>query len=186
MKEILKEKIILILTNENFPENNEQIVYLFVQIRKYLELENTIENYTDNEKILKLYSDWLLHNDLSFQLTQNFLGKFADDYDKEDGFSKLENSRSLIRCDNLYQAIEDLCEKLDIEFPFKNSKKWWRFLFILIKELANIPLIHKERQISFKFSNVQSNEYRYEFKYNDFSSSGSFILKLKNHAHESE
>jgi len=153
-----REVIIEKLTNELQVEitTERQVVYILVEIRKYLEREKLKDQY----KALNFFCSWAVHARLKGEGGQRILRRFDDLHEQllahDLDFEKLpqEFRNEIGRTMNLSKFHDDLLGFLsreDVDLPtawVSDKVKWFQFVNLYSEIIEDCPLVLAEDNVS--------------------------------------
>jgi len=125
LKKVLEESI----------DEESQVVYVMVQIRKLLERVGTNLNYS----LLRFYCNWVLHPKINkLSVVRDTLNKIAEEHEKGDyGESGLD----FINFNSLKKQMEAFFEEKNLPMDLLEEKeKWRKFKKLLVNIIKDCPL----------------------------------------------
>ncbi|HQG58018.1 MAG TPA: hypothetical protein PLX79_03530 [Candidatus Dojkabacteria bacterium] len=147
------------LLNQDIPLNNEvEVVYYFVEIRKLLEKNKITNEYPT----AGFYSDWCLHPIISYENSIKRIGEILDLMEEGNGYSGMSQ---MISFKHLKRELAELNRRFQLPNFTLDGDIWLRFA----KNLRNI-LIEQPIEISYaKETHIKSIKFTDSFKENRFS-----------------
>lgn len=167
--------------------NNElkselQVVHIFLLIRKFLETKNLKSKYP----ILNLYSNWVLHSELSHKPTRNyFIGKFEphvnDGVDSDEvGRNIILNQRHFFVLNELKAKLSDFLKQSNLPNLLTIRPHWPKFMQLLLEILMECPIKINGNKIDSLFLVKDSaGKYCYRFHLGKRLKDNKNVIKIK-------
>ena len=135
---ILK-KIQLFLQTQPMFEKDQELVYLLVEIRKVLEIDN-IQN-----SIIRFYCNWILHSDLRIpkttQIISNIFDPSINTHDSGKDIAKILVSKhaDFFKLDNFKSELLDFFKNNGL--PSNSIHSWSSFKKSLVRVIEETPVV---------------------------------------------
>lgn len=178
-KKNIIEKLRKFLQNHSKFEEECEVVYLMVEIRKILECGG--KSY----KTLRFYCNWVLHKELSQEKTTKLLSDiFELNVDlKKSGRENAHNIKSIGKDFFILKTFRKELEEFlkDHKLPMDLLKKnWWTFGKLLLEIIKDCPVYFVANKIrELKIEKYDDRNYSYKFSLIDSKQKLVEKLKLK-------
>lgn len=149
----------------NHPRFKEEceVIYLMVEIRKILEVEN--KSY----KTLRFYCNWVLHTKLCQEKTTGTLSEIFENSVnlKKDAHRNAKNLKSVgvnfFKLNILKKELKDFFKNKELPMELLN-KNWWSFAKLLLEIIKDRPVIFTPNKIKkLVITKLSNKEYHYKF-----------------------
>jgi len=121
-------------------KSETEIVYLMVNIRKIIELDNSYEKF----QYLNFYCNWILHSKLNHKFAQEVIKKFESIYIKRCSGQKIERYpfelRQISRMDKLVEQFSNFCQSYALDDFTEDINTLTKFLYLYVQALTGTPL----------------------------------------------
>ncbi len=152
-------------------ENESDVVYLMVGIRKVLEMKGV-----SGFLLLKFYCDWILHHkkDLITKEIKQIMNKIDSSIPKDKSLYPAISIKDRTNIDFIYmkelkKQLDKFLKKYDLPLKLVTDKKCWiTFVKLLTKILENQPIINPSENIkSFSFIPAKEGVAIWVIEFND-------------------
>lgn len=178
-KKIVIDKLIIFLNQHPIFDEECEVIYLMVQIRKILDFKNSKYSYDT----LRFYCNWVLHIELDNKKTTELLSNMLDSI-VDNTKSGHDNAHNIVASYSNYFKLNTLkkeCELFIMEYslPWNLSNNiWWKFARLLLGIIEGCHVHFKSTVVSelepIKFSNEE-----FHYKLSLVNSREKPIIKLK-------
>lgn len=179
----MKDKILEKISKElkNGINTEAKVVYLLVEIKKILDLTN---NRTAS---LKIFRDWALHSELTYQSTiAYFTNKFEPYIDvnsnsKDVGKAILTNQKNFFKLNELKTELGNFLKSNKLQTDIVDDTSYWiKFITLLLEVLKECPITINSLKIEKLTITEDKNGINcYRIKLKNYLSDKKNIIKIK-------
>ncbi len=158
----MREEIVENISNTlSKPLEKERVVYLMVEVRKFIERsKEEVKRWSD----IKYWCDWVVHSDIDRTFAKDTLNKMEEVYKKAGGkFTHSDFNKEfvglLVFRDSLYKFLRSN----NLSTLITDLPNWNKFAKLLVEHLKDCPLKKEDGLIrGFKF--IEKEHYVNKFK----------------------
>ncbi len=144
---VIEEKLRTLLSAEIREES--QVVYLLIEIRKYMDITKTAAKYA----VLRMFCNWVAHTNLDTLGSDNVLQRIDEAVDKAQWFSgptpeSVRNVLSEISSMEVFESeLTRFLQNCSLPTEITGSPaQWARFLHLYVRIISECPLQHASKQ----------------------------------------
>lgn len=159
-REEIIEKLNNFLIKHNPFDEESQVVYLMVEIRKVIDREKNSVKYP----LLKFYTDWIVHTEkdhITTEIRQIMEEMYETAKAEIINSLKRKSGSPIIRfayMEDLYKEMEQFLKKYNINTALTGKEVWLQFVQLLVKVLQNQPIKNPiDDVVSFYFASTAPN-----------------------------
>lgn len=162
-------------------DTEAKVLYFLAEIRKVLSLTN---NRTVS---LKIFCDWVLHSELTYQSTINyFSNKFETYIDESSNSTEVSeaiksNQRNFLKLNELKTELDNFLKSNGLQTNIIDDNSYWvKFIKLLLEILKDCPIkINSSKIKTLTITEDKKGICCYEFKLKFSLSNKKNIIKIK-------